>query len=356
MAQRYAPEKFSEAKLKMIRRYLPERWADAARGPTTRSVPMKTRRPHAMRSTTSRDALARLHAGIHEEKFLHERIQTFMESQGKQLPQKPITPSYQELLSKREAMDRELKELRDNLQFEDSEGEGEFPRLTDDQEDLIDETLQGPRKQVVISCFNVDLTRESIATLSPGAWLDDEIINIYGQLIMERAHADQENFLKVHFFNTHFYPFLSKGFAQVKRWTRKIDIFSMDCVLIPIHLGVHWTCGIINLREKRFEFYDSLGGPGAVHIRLMRHYLEEESLNRKKVPIDLSSWTDYTPNPSTGECPAQMNGYDCGVFTCFFMEYASRAAPFDYGMDQMPYFRRRIILEIMEQRLLPASC
>ena len=27
---------------------------------------------------------------------------------------------------------------------------------------------------------------------------------------------------------------------------------------MPIHLGEHWCCAIINLRDKRFEYYDSL--------------------------------------------------------------------------------------------------
>lgn len=40
----------------------------------------------------------------------------------------------------------------------------------------------------------------------------------------------------------------------------KVDIFSKDLVLIPCNLGnSHWTCASINIRDKRIEYYDSLG-------------------------------------------------------------------------------------------------
>ena len=31
-------------------------------------------------------------------------------------------------------------------------------------------------------------------------------------------------------------------------------------ILFPINLNnVHWTCAAINLKDKRFEYYDSMG-------------------------------------------------------------------------------------------------
>lgn len=40
-----------------------------------------------------------------------------------------------------------------------------------------------------------------------------------------------------------------------------MDIFAKDVVLIPINLGnAHWTFSCVNMRLKRIEYYDSLGG------------------------------------------------------------------------------------------------
>ena len=38
-------------------------------------------------------------------------------------------------------------------------------------------------------------------------------------------------------------------------------MFSKDLVLIPVNIsGMHWTAAAINLRAKRFEYYDSMAG------------------------------------------------------------------------------------------------
>ena len=52
--------------------------------------------------------------------------------------------------------------------------------------------------------------------------------------------------------------------------------------------------------------------------------------------------------------PQQENAFDCGVFTCQFMEGASRgedADTFGFNQDDMPYLRRRMLWEISQARL-----
>lgn len=50
--------------------------------------------------------------------------------------------------------------------------------------------------------------------------------------------------------------------------------------------------------------------------------------------------------------PQQNNGSDCGVFACQFASYTARNAPFDFGPDDMPYFRRRMVYEILTVGLI----
>ena len=40
----------------------------------------------------------------------------------------------------------------------------------------------------------------------------------------------------------------------------QINLFEKDKVIIPVHLGNHWCMAIINFKDKRLEYYDSLGG------------------------------------------------------------------------------------------------
>lgn len=40
----------------------------------------------------------------------------------------------------------------------------------------------------------------------------------------------------------------------------QFDTFAKDKIIVPINLGnQHWVCAAINIKEKRFEYYDSLG-------------------------------------------------------------------------------------------------
>lgn len=53
---------------------------------------------------------------------------------------------------------------------------------------------------------------------------------------------------------------MQMGHSGVRRWTRKIDIFSYDIIPVPVHVGgVHWCMSIINMREKSIKYYDSMG-------------------------------------------------------------------------------------------------
>ena len=50
--------------------------------------------------------------------------------------------------------------------------------------------------------------------------------------------------------------------------------------------------------------------------------------------------------------PQQLNGSDCGMFVCKFAEFISRDAAFTFSQQDMPYFRKRMMWEIVKDTLL----
>lgn len=92
------------------------------------------------------------------------------------------------------------------------------------------------------------LDMDDLATLDGQNWLNDQVINMYGELIMD-AVPD-----KVHFFNSFFHrQLVTKGYNGVKRWTKKVDLFKKSLLLIPIHLEVHWSLITVTLSSRRSE-------------------------------------------------------------------------------------------------------
>ncbi|KAB1283909.1 Sentrin-specific protease 5 [Camelus dromedarius] len=64
------------------------------------------------------------------------------------------------------------------------------------------------------------LDMDDLATLDGQNWLNDQVINMYGELIMDAVPE------KVHFFNSFFHrQLVTKGYNGVKRWTKKVFYF-----------------------------------------------------------------------------------------------------------------------------------
>ncbi|GLD74411.1 sentrin-specific protease 1 [Lates japonicus] len=58
------------------------------------------------------------------------------------------------------------------------------------------------------------------------------------------------------------------------------------------------------------------------------------------------------PKPGAKEIPQQMNGSDCGMFTCKYADYITKDKPITFTQKHMPYFRKRMVWEILNHKLL----
>ncbi len=147
--------------------------------------------------------------------------------------------------------------------------------LNEEQTKLINQALiHSPPDEVLTEGFNTRLSRKDIQTLKGLNWLNDEIINFYMSLICERNTAKADSLPKTYAFSTFFYPKLTKdGYASLKRWTRKCDIFSFDLILVPIHLGLHWTLAVIDVACKEVRYYDSMNGNNQDCLKALRYVL-----------------------------------------------------------------------------------
>ncbi|CDO72453.1 hypothetical protein BN946_scf184977.g154 [Trametes cinnabarina] len=284
--------------------------------------------------------------------FLQRAIRKAQEALQGPKPPKPFVPSLEQLRLAQRAKDEEIEQrLRPKRK--------PLPTsLPPEDEAEVDALFR--KKGVISKIAREQVSHEDISRLRPCQWLNDEIINFYGQLILTRAEESKENPpkkgskkpLNAHYFSTFFWSKLKgQGYqkARMSKWTKKIDIFSKDVILIPVnHNNAHWTAAAINFRKKRIESYDSMGMERGQVFKLLRQYLDEEHRDKKKKPFDFTGWQDYTL-PDT---PQQENGYDCGVFTCQFLEALSRGEEdFPFTQDNMPYLRRKMVWEIGHAKL-----
>lgn len=134
-------------------------------------------------------------------------------------------------------------------EIEVDQSDTELPELTDEQIRMVKRAFHGDPNEVLARKFNLNITRRDLGTLAGLNWLNDEVINFYMNLIIERGKNPKWS--KAYAFNTFFYMKLIKdGPSSLRRWTKRIDLFSYDIVCVPIHLGMHWCMAIIDFRDS----------------------------------------------------------------------------------------------------------
>eukprot|EP00892_Ulva_mutabilis_P008029 jgi/Ulvmu1/5599/UM023_0136.1 len=227
-----------------------------------------------------------------------------------------------------------------------------------------------PRARVAVS-------GEDLKLCGPSKWVGDACINMYMALLQDRdqewcASSDSSH-ARVLFMNSHFLAKLCQEatgyqYSNVARWTRATRLKSnqltytgikdLDKVVVPVHLGNHWTCAVLNFRDCQIEYYDSLRGVDTLTINSLLRWAQDEYADKYggEVPerFRAQSWkTVFNPSGT----PEQMNGFDCGVFCMMCCNYAGADKAFDYGQAEIhSFFRAMCAIEcgLMRLRLLDA--
>lgn len=223
------------------------------------------------------------------------------------------------------------------------------PPLTNEMRNCIDKALRiADHSRLVVEEFKLRITRGDLHKLEGLNWLNDSIINFYFAMLADRSEKD-EKLPKVYSFSTFFYERLrTEGYKGVQRWTKRVDVFSKDILLVPVHLGMHWCLAVIDFRLSSIEYYDSMGGDNDECLKSLFMWVQEESRDKKKIELNVDGWRTLNRK----DIPQQQNGSDCGMFACRFAEYVTRAAKINFTQKDMAYFRQRTMFEILEKRLL----
>ncbi|XLR61160.1 ubiquitin-like-specific protease ESD4 [Arachis hypogaea] len=232
-----------------------------------------------------------------------------------------------------------------------------FLALTEEEEDEVASAFSANRRKILVTHdeSNIEISGEKFQCLRPGAWLNDEVINLYLELLKEREKRDPQRFLKCHFFNTFFYKKLISGrsgydFKSVRRWTsqRKLGYGLIECdkIFVPIHKEIHWCLAIINKKDQKFQYLDSLKGMDNQVLKVLARYYVDEVKDKTGKDLDVSSWE----KEFVEDLPEQENGYDCGVFMIKYADFYSRGLGLCFNQEHMPYFRQRTAKEILRLR------
>jgi len=209
--------------------------------------------------------------------------------------------------------------------------------------------LQSPNNSVLLTRLEMDLTKHDLMSLVGKNWLNDSVVEMYFSLIADRSmkrSSRERGWPTVFTMSTFFFPNLrARGYEAVRKWTKGVDIFSYEMILFPINFRQHWSLAVADLRKKHLIYCDSMGFKKDAILDFILYYLRQESQERKQRPLDDWSFSEAA-------VPQQENGYDCGVFCIKIAEFFSRDAQPELRQQDMRYFRKLIMWELLRGKLV----
>lgn len=195
----------------------------------------------------------------------------------------------------------------------------------------------------------VQITLGDLEYLRDGEMLNDQCVDFFMKYLqcnlMDKEIPELSK--RVHIFNSFFYQKLTQkqskenagesvdavtaAHRHVKGWTKGVDIFSKDFLLIPIHNALHWSLVIVcypggdvgGERQPMILHLDSMtqsgGHPSDPLSRNIKKYLDKEWTAQRGEECSKFTSRNFMPTYRMNT-PRQQNGCDCGVFILAFVE------------------------------------
>ena len=221
--------------------------------------------------------------------------------------------------------------------------------LSQEKSQAVDTYCEGDNPcRVITRMRDVTIRLSDLLRLKDNQPLNDRIINFYMMMIEGRSSYTRRGIMVLH---TNFYPMLLQGGPIFKE---KNAIFqpNIHTILIPIHLFEenHWTLISINMRKRTICHYDSL--PTGNRYQVVKNiidFLKDAHMTCFGNPLNPKQWDNKLPI-----IPKQKNLVDCGAFVLQIAENISRGAPHTFTPEEIPSIRKRMVLEILNQKILSA--
>lgn len=225
---------------------------------------------------------------------------------------------------------------------------------------LINKCDNLPDDTIVVEIENVPINIETLKRISGRSiissenWLNDESLNAFIALL-------NRNYPSSYMFTTNFYvKYKKEGYDKLRRWTKKINITAFDHLLIPLNPNQnHWSVMVVDLRKKCFYYFDSLTIENQYDMEfkeyvttvfkdLKQYFISEfKDKFRQNITFNLSQCIIVKTTPQ------QINYKDCGIFMTRVAELVMSKKRLPLTLDAA-YFRRRMLVELYEKRVLSA--
>ncbi|AQK57897.1 hypothetical protein ZEAMMB73_Zm00001d052729 [Zea mays] len=233
--------------------------------------------------------------------------------------------------------------------------------------DWIKEIPCEPRVEVVL-IDDAFVERKWMECLfQPDAYLGDEVIDCYINLIKAQEHLKCRSGGRVHIENAFQFNFLkrdgdvetktdelypSKDMAQISSAERRVLLYlDHDMVFIPINIReMHWYLAVINARNMEIQVLDSLGTSSGRNdlIDTIKGLQRQIDMVSQRKELKDHRWPDlrvasWPLKEIEMEYAKQTDSSSCGLFLLNYIEYWTGDELSDnFTQDDMSHFRKKL--------------
>ncbi|AQL04011.1 hypothetical protein ZEAMMB73_Zm00001d046268, partial [Zea mays] len=201
----------------------------------------------------------------------------------------------------------------------------------------------------------------------PDAYLGDEVIDCYINLIKAQEHLKCRSGGRVHIENAFQFNFLkrdgdvdtktdelypSKDMAQISSAERRVLLYlDHDMVFIPINIReMHWYLAVINARNMEIQVLDSLGTSSGRNdlIDTIKGLQRQIDMVSQRKELKDHRWPDlrvasWPLREIEMEYAKQTDSSSCGLFLLNYIEYWTGDELSDnFTQDDMSHFRKKL--------------
>jgi sentrin-specific protease 1 len=223
-----------------------------------------------------------------------------------------------------------------------------FPTLSRTQNAEVDAALDSTERGSTVPRYPAGtMTFRDVWTLRPDADINDQIIDSYMSLLVERFNTPASPCCAL---STQLYPALLLGGSRVERFTRNVDIFLYARVLVPFIYVDEWCLAVISPRMKHVGYYDGLARTNDESQELLLRWIRGEWGRKGHSAESFGRWGFATLVPRAVQ---ERGRHDSGIFVCRYAECACRGALPNFEQRDMPQARRVVAYEIIKHLILP---
>ncbi|KAI0524548.1 hypothetical protein KFK09_003922 [Dendrobium nobile] len=169
----------------------------------------------------------------------------------------------------------------------------------------------------IFSSGNVMVSRRMIDEILSESYLDNDHVDAFAIILNEKSKISPDEYQKYLYISPMYWHYKVKDVKSVL-FLEHIDynsVQSSSIIINPIIDGEHWTLLVGYIKQKRWEFYDSISN--SMHRSIAVKIIASLNKDYKKAfRQNITKWSFKTMK----KAPTQTNNTDCGMFVCKYME------------------------------------